>query len=606
MKDVVAQLVRYNISCTQAFEADAGLILRARPGDDRPEPDSYGHETYTYAAAPSLALYLTAHPLNPQYRNAESLRRYVTLADRWVTYGERAQAVGKKPAFTEWTSLLIARGLERLRTELDPGQRRRWEKFLLGQGQTWIPAPFSFASPHHEAWKLAVLALGARVLQKAAWREVAAFKARQLLRYQTAEGFWEEGCHNGPSMKYNSLMLAALVILARETGISAVLESARRLAVFMVRWAFPDGVLVGAFDSRQSTSPGYFGLVVPGLELAPGGLTHVQRILNWWDRLGWLDQPRAIGPSTWHAHFGMPCAAEALLYYAAGGHRPRPGRLPLDYRTARLENHSATFDGILIRQGPWCVAVSGQFSNMPPDTRSKDGRERQSRLEIWHQRASVVLGGGHSVAHSPYPLFNAWVDSGYEQDPASTVSPRLVGDASGPDFALRRSCYYPRQVCSGTHGNRVWLELIFAQATVRYEVHPVNAEALDIFYTFECLPIPGGVKELRLALPIVLWRTARGFADTTDLPAKSRLLTLSVRRELVVETPVFGTRTILTLPPRVSHEVRWPLEPVRTDGTLFPRENFESFFRVAQVETILCPPPARKFGHWRLTVRPLR
>lgn len=605
MKNVIDRLVRYNVSCAKAFELDAGLILaRTQPRDSA---DSYAHENYRYAAAVFLALYLTPHPANPYHGNPEALALYQKLADRWVTRWEEAEADGEAVDFSEWPPHMIARGLDRVGRELPPALRRRWQKFLAWYAGQSIPGPFFFTAPNHEAWKLAVLALAARVLRRSDWRRAAEFKMRQLIRYQTAEGFWEEGRHHGPSMKYNSLMLGAMTLVARETRSRPIAESAARLASFMARWAFPDGVTVGAFDGRQSTSPGYFGVLVPGLDLSPAGAVHLERILDFWEKAGWLDEPRAVGPSNWYAHFGFPFAAESLLYYARAETAARKSpALPMDRKTARIENHTPAFDGVLLRRGPWCVAVSGQISDVPKDTQFRYRLERQNRIEIWHERASVVIGGGHSLVTCAYPLFNVWIDPGYGKKPDLGSYAHTDGAASGPDAALRRSRYYPRAALSGTTGCRAWLELVFAHATVRFDVRPLDGNTLDIRYSYQSLPVAGVVREIRLALPMVLWQTARAFADDTHLPSKSRLLTLHPRHHLVVETPLFQTRAVLTFPASGTTEVRWPLEPVRTYGELFSREKFESFFRMAQVETVLRNPPPRGTGRWLLTIASLR
>jgi hypothetical protein len=48
--------------------------------------------------------------------------------------------------------------------------------------------------------------------------------------------------------------------------------------------------------------------------------------------------------------------------------------------------------------------------------------------------------------------------------------------------------------------------------------------------------------------------------------------------------------------------VVWPLEPVRTYGTLFDDERFESYFRIALVETVIAEPAREGSGQWRLRV----
>ena len=77
---------------------------------------------------------------------------------------------------------------------------------------------------------------------------------------------------------------------------------------------------------------------------------------------------------------------------------------------------------------------------------------------------------------------------------------------------------------------------------------------------------------------------------------------LDAAGEVVVETPACGTRTVLTLPEGRDARVVWPLEPVRTYGKLFPEESFDSFFRMASVETVISDPGREGSGLWTLVV----
>ena len=268
MTEIINRLVRYLVACAKAFELDAEHILV--PEEQERHQGAWGHENYKYAAGAFLALYCTEHPLNPYHRKKPALESYMHLAERWVTRWEESCAAGSPLGYAEWPPLMVLRGLDKLDDELDADTRARWEKFITHFAEHAVPQPFFFTSPNHEAYKLAVTAIAGRALGRADLTEIAAFKTRQLMTYQTPEGFWEEGRHHGPSTKYNSLMLGGLALLARQTGDDEIRSATARLARFMTDWSFPDGVTVGSFDGRQSTSPGYFGRVAPGLELAGG------------------------------------------------------------------------------------------------------------------------------------------------------------------------------------------------------------------------------------------------------------------------------------------------------------------------------------------------
>jgi len=328
-------------------------------------------------------------------------------------------------------------------------------------------------------------------------------------------------------------------------------------------------------------------------------VAQMRRIMEFWERAGWLEAPRAAGPSNWYAHFGMPFAGESLLYYSVMNSPPAAEPLPLDADGAVLENHTTLFEGAMRRQGPWVAALSGQISDVPKDCQFIYRLERQSRIELWHQRASVVLGGGHSLVDCVWPLYNVWAESGYATEPGERDYAHTTGVAASPEYALRRSKYYARAASCGTDGAASWLELVFAHCTVRFELEPAGG-GMAIRYRYRQLAL----KELRLALPMVLWRTARGLADGKELPAAglAEPVFLDVEREFAVETPLFGTRATLSPPAGPPARVVWPLEPVRTYGQLFPEEKFESFFRMALVETVIEKPAREGSGEWRLRV----
>ncbi len=600
MKSIVDGLVRYSVSCAKAFESDAQLILG--PGEREEHQGAWGHENYKYASGPLLALYVTEHPANPCFRKREVLDPYLQLADRWVRKWEESVEAGDPVEYSEWPPLLVLRGLEHLGDELDAGMRERWTRMVTHFAEGVVPQPFFFTAPNHEAWKLAVASIAGRVLKRPDLLEAAEFKAGQLAAYQTPEGFWEEGRHHGPSMKYSGLMLAAMTVVAEETGSAKLREAAARLATFMSRWTYPGGVLAGVHDGRQSTSPGYFGLVVPGLELAAEGLGHMRSIIDFWERAGWLDEPRKVGPSNWYAYFAMPFASEGLLHFAPMAAESRDGAAapPLAADGAVLENHTTLFGAVMRRQGDWALGISSQLSDVPKDCQFIYRLERQSRLELWHEKASVVLGGGQSLVNCVWPLYNVWADTGFDEKPGESAYAHTKGAAASPEYALRRSKYYARMAQSGTDGEKSWLELTYASCTVRFELAPAGDEML-IGYSYRQL----GLKELRLALPMVLWRTARALAGGKELPADAAVaepVLLDAGREFVVETPLFGTKTALSLPAEGAGRVVWPLEPLRTYGVLFPEEFFESFFRIALVETVIENPPAEGSGEWRLRV----
>jgi hypothetical protein len=591
------QLTRFLVSCYKAFEEDSANILECKQEDS--SPGSWSHENYRYITEIFLALYKVKNKNNPYYGNDDCLQKYIQLADSWVLEWESARANNGKVSYAEWPPFIILRGLDQLKSELSDEMRSRWVKCVTWFADETVPQPFFFTAPNHEIWKQAIAALAGRVLKRPDLLESARFKANQLLSYQEPEGFWEEGRHHGPSMKYNSLMLGGLTIVARETADPRILDGAARLARFMCTWNYPDGVLPGTFDGRQSTSPGYFGILVPGLDLAPEGFTHMQRILDFWERTGWIDDPGKIGPSNWYAHFGMPFAAESLFYLNEKCPKSQADQLPLDADGACLENHSTVFDGLMQRKGDWVLALSGQISDVPKDCQFIYRLERQSRIEIWHKQASVVVGGGHSLVNCAWPLYNTWIETGYGDEPDPKQYANSGSLEASPAYALRRSKYYARSASTELENGNPRLQTCYANCSSTFDLC-VSGDDVTIKASWQQL----AVKQLRLAIPMVIWRGGSAFADGQQLPAASidDPALIEIDKSLTVETPIFGSKVSITVPTGGSNRVIWPLEPVRTYGQLFEEEHYQSFFRIALVETVIDNPETEGAVCWKLSV----
>ena len=594
MTDLIDRMVRYLVCAARAVEAEIDAIL---------DPDSgrgiYVHDNYANGAHIFLALYQTEHPANPYVGKPETAGAYRRLVDGWLRKWEASLGDGEPYRFPEWCNFIMCRGLERLGGELDAAMRERMQELLVGFVEKDLPRPFFFTAPNHEIWKLVVVHLAGRLFDRPEWCDQAVFEAEQMIAWQTPEGFWEEGRHHGPSMSYNYTMLSGVAVLAAESGSPKLLDAATRLARFMGRWGFPDGTTVGAFDGRQVTAP---GRACPGMERSPESLTCMQRGMAFWDERGWLDPENTDSPA-FRQRKNDWGAAEALLYYtapdpteaAAGGPGCSAGPLPIDADGTTLEHHAATFDATMVRRGPWVVALSSQLSDVPKDTQFIYRLERQSRISIWHERASVVIGGGHSLLTAEHPLYNAWVEPGYHAEPAGYA--KTNDDAGSPAMARRRSKYYPRAASSGAADNAVWLELVFAHATVRFTLEPAGEE-LVIRFHYETV----AVEELRVALPMLLWGDATASVDGRELPRSDAPAEGTVEREVAVETPLFGTKATLSTPGAGRSRVRYPVTPTRSYRESGGKTPPEGFFTLAFVETVLEPPGRVGAGEWRLRI----
>ena len=592
MSQLDDRVIRYLTAMARAFEPQIETVT-----DPNSEHSLYDQDRYASPALTYLALYRENHPENPYAGDPAALDLYQKLIGGWVKKWEDS---GGAYRFVEWPIYIMGCGLDLERDELDGGLAERVSRLIAWWVEQDLRRPFFFTAPNHEIWKLAGAALAGRLLDRPEWRRQAGFEAEQMLAWQTDEGFWEEGRHHGPSLKYNYVMLSALAILARELENDRLVEAARRLAGFIARWVFPDGVTVGAFDGRRPTLP---TAACPGLELAPEGLDLMNRALAFWERNGWLDPEAADGPiqrgaaqHDWIASAWLIYRAQWLADQTADTSSPQ-AELPAARPGAALENHTPKFDAALRRQGPWCVGLSGQLSDVPKIAPLFIFRlERQNRIELWHERASVVVGGGHNLLPDEHPLYNVWVDPGYRAEP-DEYSGKTESGPGSPAMARRRSLYYPRAAASGIDGAASWLELVFAHATVRFEIEP-DPQGLAVRYEYRA----EGVEELRVALPLVVWEGGRVLTDNNPVGPEAELVEFPVARQVEVDQPLFGARTTLTVPAAGATRITFPIRSIQSYTTQATEKEPPGIFAIAFVETVLDVPGRSGAGEWKLVV----
>jgi hypothetical protein len=243
-----------------------------------------------------------------------------------------------------------------------------------------------------------------------------------------------------------------------------------------------------------------------------------------------------------------------LAFYSAdtccylGQYDPKPdkvlggGTLPIDHDGV-LENHSTQFDGVMIREGPWVAAISGQNSDLQGIFRL----ERESRIELWHEKSKLLVGGGHHRYDWRIPHANAILDTGYS---GSTD----FGAPAGEDLdRVPRIYYKPRVATSRVKDGGCELVLDFGHGVVTFRVHFPTPQfaAIEASWTVRQL------ERLCLQLPLVLWQESLLEFDGIEIKAfdwKLRPVNQSVR----VKTP-FGDGFLLRVPKDVSARVHAPI-----------------------------------------------
>ena len=581
--------------------------------------DKWGHTNYRHVAYTLAYLYRFDHPDNPFHGDAWVRETAVQLVDTFVDAWLAERDVRDRLGETEWPPYALCYVTDVLSDHLDDQRLGRWRQYIEDYIAAKLAEPAFFTSPNHEMWRFATMYKAGRTFDRPDWCETAVAMCRQLLHWQTKEGFWEEGVHHGPSMKYNHKCMAPIGWLQRETGDETIREAARRLAEFMVRYTFPDGTTVGCFDGRQSMSPGYFAPASPGLELAPGGLTLIRRMLDHRQRLGMLDDVRALGSSIWYAYFDILHVSDACRYFEEIGNGDRlrseakvpapvsehDQPLPLDADGAVVANHTTTFDGVAGARGPWVIALSGQESDIPKIGAWVYRLERQSRISLWHEAVGVVLGGGHNITGQAAPLANVVVTTGY----GPTVEHgRLTGD----DHGDVRSQYICRAAETDWADGVGRLTVHFLHGEVAFEVEPIDNRSAEVRFTW----LMRGVERLAVQAPVVVWRGARIalpghkiepppsiVPSETDGPTAA----LKIGGVTLIDGPVrvehdaLGYAFEVTPPGLGMAYARFPLEPIRSYGKLFDDERFDSPYHICLLGTQIDAP--ERTGSGTFTVR---
>jgi hypothetical protein len=378
-------------------------------------------------------------------------------------------------------------------------------------------------------------------------------------------------------------MLPSLAWIYRWTGDEAFKQAAEKLIAFLTRFVYPDGISVGPFDVRNSNVLAYFPTCA-GLELTTTGRAYSARAFRLWHDLGLFTEVSR----------SMVCTRDLarLAFYVADTVRylsqfaPRleqvvdaRGQLAID-RDGVLENHSAAFDGLLVRQGPWVLALSSQDPDYPRQGKSPYMLDGQSRVELWHPQARLVLGGGHSHRSWAIPFANVFIltdqsgQSEFGRPPAG-----LTREA-------RNACFMPQHVSTRVQDGSPELELRFAQGTVRFRFDLRDEHRVEIVAAWQVEQVKG----LCLQLPVVVWRGAEFRVDGTKQTGtmdQGRV----VRRGIEVTSGPWNTPFRLQVPEGVPCRAHYPLTTGQFHDLPLLEDPIRNPFDLALVSSQWLAPP---------------
>lgn len=518
-------------------------------------------------------LYKTPHPLNPYYRDKK-------FRDQTIAIASHIAAARMRP---EWPLYILSQVYSLLKDELPPATRQAWEAYAADYVRTEPERPLFRTAPNHEAVSALAVFRAGQVFGKPEWMEKGRALMRRQLPRQTELGYFDEGA--GPSMKYNGVQLAAMLQFYDYSGDKSVLEASRKLANFMIRYSFPDGTPIATFDGRQDYALGYFGTLPYGMDRWPRGKELNRRIFRTRRQRDVLD-PR--GPyyaySNWYANFGtfyVPDEIRALRPDAPA----EP--LPQDHNGYRMVESGPSFAGGVIRQHDWMVAMSAIKADM--EGKSIYQLERQSRLDIWHPRAGLVLGGGHNMIGAETPLAN------FVLAPADGSIQVGFGNVAG-DPVKRRTAYFPGYVKAALDLERQTLTEVFSRGTASLTVLPKTERRLEIEYAYDVF----GVKDVYVQLPLIVFRNARVELDGHPYDGAQ---SAPVARQVRITDPKAGSQITLYLPSGIPAQLHEPLMPLRWYTDERQKQRYEPYYRVALVSVKLDGAKGRGEGRFVLEVQ---
>lgn len=595
--NILEGLIQHQIRFAEYIRSDIPLIVSSSGTNGSiDDVNNYADDNYKLCANGLALLYSLDHPKNTLRGQLWLKEGALHILNKFLENVEiLPDGTSKlKEIGSEWYAYTVTQVVKTLENELDEIIKLKAKAYVEAYAHHAMEEPMFFTAFNHESWRCWTLYNAGLYFNKPEWCNRSLFFLHQLLNCQTNEGFWEESAHHGPSMKYNQLMLSPLAWISRLSNDAKIKEAATRLSAFMSRWTFPDGTTIGTFDGRQSTSLMLFSPVVPGLEFTQTGAELNQRGIKLWSSRGCFTDDRALGNSNWYAHFSAFSIADALWYFLKYNQTENSISLEIDNPKTNLENHSIHFDGILKRWGDWCLAISGQNSDVPRMVTNVFRLDRQSRLELWHKDTGVILGGGHNITTWDTPYANVIIDTnreigsdfGYIEN-----SKKRSGRAS-------KALFIPRMAKSSTGLNFARLELVFGHGSFEFNCTPENDNEFTITLNWNVR----GIKKMYLQLPMLLWRLGAMIVDGQEVNGRILSLTNPIQSAIFKDT-LKKTITTIVPPSGLVTKIRTGLSQIRSYGKLFEDERFDPPYFINQISTEVINPSDTGTLKWSIKVQ---
>jgi hypothetical protein len=537
------------------------MIPRIDPASGEVDAEGPTHRQI-HVCYPLAWLYLTEFEGNPHFGSQAALRACIAAAENRLAHQTERGGFDNEEAVeqgNEWQSYFLVRTAEILGREVLGEERwARWEDAVARYVDCHASRAFFYSAPNHDAWKCTGILAAARVYARPEWEHWAGFQMTQLLRYQLPPGYWDENRHHGPSMSYNHTMSTPLFLFWKMTGRGDVREALERLLDFMVRYGCPDGSPGGALDGRMHARPGRLN---PAMTLTPAGRR--------WNRLAWENWVRpAISADRPVQGDSGSLSAWQLDFYRFAEEGPEEPVGP-ESDGHLVEEHSGNFHALARRQGNWHLVLSGVFSDIPKESDNVYRMTRQSRIDLWHQRTGLLLGGGSVHRSVEKQIANLFLDTDYFADVE-------FGRVTGRWPETVRATYFPRLIGVGADGGVSRLELTFAHAEGVFTLGPVSEDEFRIAFDMECVKL----RRAFACLPVVVWAGAELEVDGRSLGAAPAEQT-RLEGKLRVTGSRRGAAWELEVPSGVEARLNAPVTPIFAHRQTVRRMKEDDYFEVA-------------------------
>jgi hypothetical protein len=550
------------------------------------EGDSISHH-YCAPARVLAWVYKTSHPENPYYGDSRVLRVAIEMGNTLADRNYKGQ--GHFEYHGEWPFYNLCQTYELLKEELPEESRRLWRDYADFYMKTRGRRPMFYTAFNHEAGNVAAVLRAGQVFGVTEWVDRAKRLMHQLVKVQRELGYFDEGPHHGPSMGYNHIQLTNMLLYVDYSGDQSILPYCKRLADFMIRYSFPDGSSIGAFDGRQSWG---LGKICYGLDRWPKGKELNRRVFRSWKKWELLEPGSRYAFSTDMGKFwnGYWLVDEYLSLLPDAGAEP----LPQDLSGYRMVESGPTFSGGLVRKQDWMVAVSAILSDIAHLSGSVYRLDRQSRLDIWHEDTGLVVGGGSNrVERGDVPLTNVILLTGYRDVDAN------FGKLEGGNYLDKRATYFPRALEADLTTEQLTLHESFGQGDIQFKVHPQNNRVLTVSYKYDVFSF----RTLFLQLPLIVFHDSEVIVDGTTF-AGDRVK--PVKQNVQISNPITGTRVKIEPPKEGKSAVRPFVEPLRSYGILREKQYHQPYYQICLLSARIDAPEGKGSGEFRIEIANLR